>query len=118
MGVAQVNLHKGKRRGQQSISQGNGGVGVGTGIDQDTINLLRGRRLNGVHQDPFVVALHTIEPDTPLPGPRQQLRINLCKGNAPVDTGLTGSQQIQVGPMDNQDLHSPGDAMPILIAPP
>jgi len=118
MDVAQVNLHEGKRRGQQGVPQGNGGVGVGAGIDQDAVGLLSGRRLNGIHEAPLMVALGTTETDAPLPGPGRQLSVNLCQGDAPIDTGLTGAQQIQIGSMENQDFHIPGDAGPTLIAPP
>lgn len=92
MDVAQVNLHKRECRGQQSIPEGNGGVGVGSGVDQDAINLLGGCRLNAVHQSPLMVALDTPETDAPLLSPGHQLSVNLRQGGPSVNTGLTGSQ--------------------------
>lgn len=117
MDVAQVNLHEGERRGQQRVPQGDGSVGVGSGIDQDAINLLGDCRLNAVHQSPLMVALDALETDAPLLSPGHQLSVNLYQGGPSINTGLTGSQQIQVGSMENQDLHNSGEAVPTLTAP-
>jgi len=102
--VAQVHLHKRDRHGQQGITQGDGGVGVGAGIDQQAFALAPGR-LDAIHQDPLVVALEALQLGPQGLGPGRQGAVDLVEAAAAVEAGLPLAQQVEVGTVKHEQAH-------------
>jgi hypothetical protein len=100
--VAQVQLHKGKSHGQQSIPQGDGGVGVSAGIDQEALSLTPGR-VDPIHQSAFVIALETVERHAQLSGQPAQISLDPRQGGAAVEARLPQTQQIEVGAIEQEN---------------
>ena len=60
MGVAEVQFHIGDRDTSQGITDGDGRVGVGPGVDLDSIAAAHGL-VNPVHQSTFEIALKAVQ---------------------------------------------------------
>ena len=58
--IGDVNLHSGNGYRFQGIQNGNGGVGVGSGVDDDAANLTKGL-LDLIHKDTFVIGLKLLD---------------------------------------------------------
>jgi len=102
VGVGNVNLHHGTGKGSEGVAEGHRCVGVSTGVDQNSVAHVS-IRLQTVDELPFVVALEKIDA---MPGKFHfQLGQEFIKRPVAVPFGLPFTHEIQVGAIDNQDVH-------------
>ena len=106
MGVAQMQLHIGDRDTQQRIPQSNRCMRQSTGIDQDPLRLAHGL-VNAVNQGSFEIALETIQNGSSLLGLSTQLCLDGGKGVLAIDPRLPLAQQIEIGAVQQQQMHGP-----------
>lgn len=94
-----MHLHDGRLDGGNSIAQGNGGVRVTTGVEDDAL-VGKACFVQLVNQIPLMVALKIVQNNA---GEvlLQFLKIFL-EGTLAVDMRLTGTQQVQVWAVDYQ----------------
>ena len=79
-------------------------MGIGPGIDDDTvIHPVSG--LYFVNERPFVVALADIHPDVQGGGIGRKLPAQVVVAAGTVDARLPLSQQVQVGAVENENVH-------------
>ena len=105
-----MDLHGGNGHGLQCIQNGYAGVSVGGGVDDDAVIDAVGR-LNGVHNGPLVVGLDETDLDAlGIAGGADEGQQGLII-LAAVDGRLPQTQQIQIGPVDDQKLHSSASLM-------
>lgn len=110
MHVGKVDLHKRQADGEQRIAQGYRGMGKGAGIDQDEAGTVMPGGMNAIHQYTFVIALQAIQANADLAGARHQVGVNAVESIGTIDAGFAGSQQVQVGAVQNENLgHYEGD---------
>ena len=113
MGVAEMQLHKGNRHAKQCIPECNGGVGVRAGIDQDSLAQPHGL-MDAFHEGPFEVALETIQFSPLSLGLLSKSLFDRCQFSVSVDPWLPLSQQIEVGSVQQQQMHG---RRPVSIGP-
>ena len=101
--VADVDLNDGGRNGGNGIGNGDGGVGVAAGIEDDATTLFKAHLLQAVHNLPLDVAL--IDVDRVLRIALNQFLQVLVEGAVAIDLGLTLAHKVQVGTVDNVDNH-------------
>jgi len=102
--VGQVHLDERYGYRRKSVAQRDAGMGEGTGIAQDQGSLVVPGLVDAVDQFVFGIGL---EPDQFVPhrlrAPGQRL-VDRGQGFGPVELRLTCTQQIEIGPMQDQDL--------------
>lgn len=118
MHVADVHLDKGDGDAQQRVAQRDRVVREGGRVDHDGVDALRARRVDPVDQRPFVVALEVRErvhwwrgggvAGCAGGGEGRHLcdrgRFDVCEGRGPVDRGLPRAEQVEVRPVEQQDV--------------
>ena len=102
-----MDLHGRDGHGLQCIQNGYAGVSVGGGVDDDAVIDAVGR-LDGVHNGPLVVGLDETDLDIASGADEGQQGLIIL---AAVDGRLPQAQQIQIGPVDDQKLHSSASLM-------
>ena len=100
--IRKMYFNRRKRSGQQSIPNGNTGMGIRRWIDQNPFKGL-GRLSDQINDLAFVIGLLNFKADSKAPGFTQKLLIDLCDTHPSVDIHLTGSQQIQIRAVDDKD---------------
>ena len=99
----------------QCIQNGHAGMGIGSRIDDDAVIDAVGR-LDGVHNGPLVVGLDKAHLDAlGVAGGADKGQQGLVILTA-VDGRLPQAQQIQIGPVDDQKLHSSASLMVCTVA--
>src|SRR5262245_60608774 len=108
-----------QRDRHQRISNGDAGVGVRGRIDNDRVELAA-RMLNPRHQLAFDVRLEALDGGAGAPRARCELAIDFCERGAAVVLRLAFTEQVQIGPMQDQDARLAGARhfMSWLTAPP
>lgn len=100
--VGDVYLDDGSRHGSYGIAQGDGGVGVGTGIEHDAVARIPGL-LNFVDEYSLDIGLEIV--DAMLGIAPTQLLEKVVERSFPVDGLFPFAQQIEIGPVDNEYIH-------------
>ena len=99
-----MDLHRRKGHGLQRIQNGDAGVGIGGGVDDDAVEYPVSS-LDRVHDGPLVVGLETLDLH---PGLLRACLQEVQQGGIvllPVDLRFPQAQQIQIGPVDDEQLH-------------
>ena len=104
MGVAEMQLHIGDRNPQQGIPQSDRGVGMSPGIDQDALAPPHGL-VNLLHQGPLEIALKAIQGHVGRLRFGLQVLLDRRQGAASIDSRLPLAQQIQIGSVQQQQMH-------------
>ena len=105
-----MDFHGRDGHGLQCIQNGYAGVSVGGGVDDDAVIDAVGR-LDGVHDGTLVVGLDEAHLDAlGIAGGADEGQQGLII-LAAVDGRLPQTQQIQIGPVDDQKLHSSASLM-------
>lgn len=110
--IGEVDLDGGEAHRQQRVSNGNAGVGVSTRIDDDP-RYQRSRRLNCVDQAALGVGLGSGDRDLKLGAPISDQAVDLGEGCGSVDLRLPGAEQVEIGPVQYQNLHNDIPATPV-----
>ena len=103
--VRNMHLNRGDPGGFEGIKERDAGVGVGTGIQDDAVNSLKKALVDTIDERALVIALHTLDGNTLF------LRVVFngldegIIGLVSVDARLTNTEQIEVGTVQNVDLH-------------
>ena len=99
-----MDFHRGDTDGLQCVQQGDAGMGIGAGIDDDAVLLSVGL-LNGVHQVSLMVGLVQGDADAQFfgIGPDQITQIRI--GCFAVDLRFADAEHVQVRPVDDKDVH-------------
>ncbi len=115
--VGEVDLDHRQRDGGQRVAEGDRGVGEGATVDDDADAVLASG-VDGVEQHPLVVALHRSEIEAEVGGAGPGELLEVSQGLGAVDLRLTCPQQVEVGPVDQQQtLALGGFAHPRTVAP-
>ena len=100
-----MHLHRRNRHGFERIENGNAGVGIGGGIDDNAVCPAAGL-LNLIHNGAFVVGLEQLAVNAVFrAGAADQLLQGRIALRA-VNGRLTKAQHIDVGAVDNQKFHA------------
>src|ERR1043166_1208783 len=102
--VGDVYFHERKLNRAQRIPQRNAGMGKAGRIDDDEVYMLARSLLDTLEQPLFRIALKRGEPDSCGGCPRLQARIDIGESVAAVMLRLAHSEQIQIRPMQHQDV--------------
>jgi len=102
--VGQMNLYERYLHTAQGITQCHTGMCEGRRIDQNKANALVSCQVNTFDQFGFSIALYALETVTAVCGLLFEALINLLKRILSVMLGLTGTQQIQVGSIDDEQI--------------
>ena len=99
-----MHLHGRQRHGLERVKDRHAGVGVGRGIDDDAVETIE-CRLDRVHDGAFVIRLEQLA-FYPLRGAYLPNK-GLQRGEVlfAVDVRLAHAQQVQIGTVDDQQLH-------------
>jgi len=103
--VREVDFDEGQGHGRQCIADGDAGVGVGGRVDDDELRAVAARGLDAVDQSAFVVALEAAQRGAGGVGDLAEFGIDLGEGLRAVDLGLAGAEQVEVGAMQDENLH-------------
>ena len=106
MGVAQMQLDVGDRDAKQRIPECNRGMRQRTGIDQNSLGLAHGL-MNAVDQGPFEIALEAIQNGSSLLRFSTQPCLDAGEGVVAIDPRLPLAQQIEIGAVQQQQMHGP-----------
>lgn len=101
--VADVHLHDGGIECDQSVTQRNGGMRVPTGIDDDARDSSPPGLVDPIDQLALVVRLPCLDHRSELRGRRFTAGNDVVQRVSPVELRLALAQQIQVGPVEDQD---------------
>ncbi len=87
----------------QGVVEGDGGVGVGGRVDDDTGGRGAGG-LDGVDEVALVVGLHEADLVAQFGGLGPQGGFDVGEGSAPVDFGFADAEQVEVGAVNHGDV--------------
>jgi len=104
MDVGQMDFDGGNGHGGNGIAQGDAGMGVGGGIQNDDIEVTFGR-LDPGDQFTFEIRLAKIHGHVQLGGAGTDRSLDAGQGVAAVNRGFALAEQIQVWPVEKQDFH-------------
>ena len=100
--IGDVYLYDGRRDGADGIVEGDAGVGVGAGVEDDAV----GREsylVELVDEVALVVALEVGELHSGVLG--TELGEVVVEAASAVDAGLTGAEEVEVGTVDDEIFH-------------
>lgn len=100
--VGQMHFNEGDRHRSQCITQRHAGMGIRGRIDDDERGVLGTGGLNAVDQCPLMIALEMRQLHPVLAGDIGQSMVNVGQRCVAVHIGLPGAQQIEVGPVYEQ----------------
>src|SRR6478609_4781990 len=99
--VADVHLDAGHPAGRERVAQGDRGVGVARGVD-DEAGDAGTALLHPVDEGALVVALPEVEQQTGSPGGLEAERLDVGEGRAAVDLRLALAEEVEVGAVEHQ----------------
>lgn len=100
--IADVNFGERDTYTCQGIADSDTGVRVGPGIDDDVIDSFLACLVYAIDQSAFVIALKRTAPSAMPLRKRFELLIDVGQGLPPVHLWLAGTEQVQVGAMQNE----------------
>src|SRR3990167_6787985 len=103
--VRQVHFNEGQGDAREGIAQGHAGVRESPGIDDDEGGAVGAGRVHAVNQRTFMVALKRGERGAAPGGMLGQAAVNLRQGGGPVNLMFAGAQQVEVGTVEDKNLH-------------
>ena len=101
--VGQVHLDERNPHRQQSVAQCHAGVGERGRVEQNEIDAFRGGAVDAFDQFVLGVALQMLQVVSGLGGLVHQCLIDLRQGGGAVLVRLAAAQQVQVGPVQDED---------------
>src|SRR5690606_6254412 len=102
--IGQVDFDERNADTGQSIAFRHAGVCVGTGIDDDEIDTLGAGLVDPVDKPAFVITLKKLTLCATLVSQGPQTAIDILEGLMSVDIRLPGTQQVEVGPVKDQNM--------------
>ena len=103
MHVGQMHFNEGNGYRRQRIAQRHTGMCVGCRVDDDCPHALIAGGMNALDQSTFVIALKRFQFDAGTLGHPGQCHIDVGEGNPAIVLRLTGTQQVQIGTVQDQD---------------
>ena len=100
--IGEVYLDKRNIRGQESVANGDAGMGKGRWIDNDKPGLVGSCLLNAPDNITFDILLEGFELNIMLPGHLRQRLIDRCQRIRSVNFGFPTTQQVQIRSMYDQ----------------
>jgi len=101
--IGDVNFDDGRLYGRNSIGNGQRRVGVGTGIEDDTV-VAEAHFMQFVYDCPFVVALKVV--NMKAGEAASEVEEKILKAVIAIDFGLPLAEEVEVGAIDDDDFHS------------
>src|SRR5688572_23772591 len=101
--VGQVHLDEGHADRQQGVAKRNAGVGEGARIEDHEVDGRGRNRLDPVDQFVLGIALEALERGAAPRGGGPQPLLDGVERHVAVPAGFTAAEQVQVGPIDEQD---------------
>lgn len=98
--VAEVNFDEGNQYRVERIADGDAGVGIGGGVDQQAVEA-GARRLEPIDDFPFDVGLVEGNLDVQGSGELGQAPVDPLKALAAVDLGLALTEEVEIGAVQN-----------------
>lgn len=102
MNIAHMQLDKGDSHTEQGIPDRHRGMRVGTGVDDDAVDVAAGG-LDAVHDCAFVVGLEGIEGAAVFDGDGAAVVFDVGQGGVPVDVRFAGAEEVEVWTVDEED---------------
>jgi hypothetical protein len=100
--ITQMNFNRWEGNCGDRISDGNAGVGVSSGVDQDSLMLIEGG-MDGINESSFMVGLEEGELDLQGLGFCFQGTIDIIECCRAVDTRFALAQEIEIGAVEDED---------------
>lgn len=104
MDVGEVDFDGGEAHGGDGVTEGDASMGVSGGIDHDDVELFGGL-LDPSDEFAFDIALAEIDFDAEFLGAAGYFLFDFAEGGAAIDTGFSEAEHVQVGAVEEQDLH-------------
>ena len=102
--VGKVDFDERDGRGCQRIAQGNAGMGVARRVDDDEIDVIARSLVHAIDQATFVVVLKSFDLRASSLPAGSERAVDVVERGKTVMLGLTATQQIEVGAMQDQHL--------------
>lgn len=97
-----MDLHCWQADGADGVPQGNTGVGITAGVDDDPVGPIQ-RILNCVDECAFMVGLIGTNGGAESLGLGYDFGVDFRQGLAPIDARLSDAQQVKVGTVQKED---------------
>lgn len=104
MNVGKMDLHHRDLHSGNGVSQGNAGVSVRGGVEDHGVKWAT-RRLEPLHQLALMIGLTKFDDCIQFPGPLTHLVFNVGQGRTAIYLRLPCSQEVQVGAVQEKDIH-------------
>ena len=105
MDVGKVDLDGRHASGRNGISQGDAGMSVGGGVEDQGVELVLGL-LNPADQLPFIISLSEIDRYSSRLSSLPHASFNLLQAIGAVDVRFALTEEIEVGSIEKQDSHA------------
>lgn len=102
--IGQMYFDKRNIDSSERIPEGNAGMCIGRRVDDNEIGAVLMGGLHPVDQLAFVITLKGGECGPAFVGQLRQVLIDICQGLSTVDLWFSGTEQIQVGAVQNEDV--------------
>ena len=97
--IGQMDFDKGQCHTQKGVADGDAGVGLGAGVDDDVI-VRSACLMDGIDDCTFVVTLEMVKRDAQFGGGVLQARNQRIEGVAAVKLRLAQAEQVEIGAVD------------------
>lgn len=104
MDVGDVNFNDAELGCRDGVAEGNGGVSVGTGVEDYAIDAFSTCFVEAVDQSPFVIAL--VEGEGVGRETAMQIGFQIGKRRRPIDLRFARAKEVEVGAIEDEEVHS------------
>lgn len=102
--IRQMDFNKRNRHAGQRVTQRNAGMGEGSRVDDDEVDLVVCGLMYAVHQFMLGVALKMRERVTSRLGKLAQMRVDIFQRGFAIVVGFATTEQIQIGAVKDEDV--------------
>lgn len=104
MDVGKMDLDGRYRDTTDGITEGNAGVRVGAGVDDQPCDPIGARLVDPIDQGALVIGLKGLDGSAVLLAEGDKLAVNLRQRRPTINLRLTGTEKIQIGAVQNEEL--------------
>ena len=105
--VREVHFDAGDADRQNDVADGDAGVGIGGRVDNQDRDLTASR-LNTINQEAFAIGLEGLKFESEFGSEIVEIAIDIGEGRAAVNFRFTLAQQIEIRPVDHENLGKSG----------
>src|SRR5665213_729891 len=113
--VGDVHLDDRQGGSAQRVENGNGGMCIAAGIDDDTVGRFA-RLLDPIDELPLVVRLAEVDGEAERGGALEAGFLDIGEGLVAIGLGLPHAEEIEIGPVENEDGGAAHDQAPAALA--